>query len=193
MARRTAFRWQGWAVNTRTNAELQEVFNTRRRQHAANAAKRREELGRATAPIIAQTLPPHTGWLTLDDVCAFAGIEREEADAGCDVLADSQVLRRSSVWVEAVSQHVLTVRRTNKGTLDSEPLRTWLESVVAARFDDNVVDAAACLETSEGFLRRLLEGNCDRVLLQAADWLFVRAGYPEQLELLYPWDDDAAE
>lgn len=76
-------------MNTRTNAELEGVFAARRHQHAAEAARRREELGRATAPLIAQTLPPHTGWMTLDDVCVLAGIEREEADAGCDVLAAS--------------------------------------------------------------------------------------------------------
>lgn len=180
-------------MNTRTNAELEGVFTARRQQHTAEEARRREDLGRAIAPLIAQTLPPHTGWLTLDDVCVFAGIEREEADAGCDVLAASDVLRRATVYVEPVQQLVPVVRRTDAGTLDSTPLRAWLEAVVAERFDDDIAEAAACLETSEAFLRRVLEDNCDSVLLQAADWLFVRAGEPHQLQLLYPWDDDAAE
>jgi hypothetical protein len=180
-------------VNTRTNAELQGVFTTRRQQHAAEAAERREELGRAAAPLIAQTLPPHTGWLTIDDVGVFAGIEREEADAGCDVLAASDILQRATVYVERVQQPVPIVRRTAAGTLDSAPLRAWLEAVVAERFSDDVAEAAACLETSEEFLWRVLEDTCDRVLLQAADWLFVRAGEPHQLQLLYPADDDAVE
>lgn len=77
--------------------------------------------------------------------------------------------------------------------MDSTPLRTWLEAVVAERFNDDVAEAAACLETSEEFLWRVLEDNCDSVLLQAADWLFVRAGEPHQLQLLYPGDDDAVE
>ena len=180
-------------MNTRTNAELEGVFTARRQQHAAEATRRRDELGRATAPLIAQTLPPHTGWLTLDDVCVFAGIEREEADAGCDVLAATDVLRRATVYVEPVQQPVPIVRRTDRGTLDSTPLRAWLEVVVAERFNDDVAEAAVCLETSEEFLWRVLDDNCACVLLQAADWLFVRAGEPHQLHLLYPGDDDAVE
>ncbi len=193
MARKAGYRWQGWAVNTRTNAELEGVFIARRQQHAAEATRRREELGRATAPLIAQTLPPHTGWLTLDDVCVFASVEREEADAGCDVLAASDVLRRATVYVEPVQQPVPIVRRTDAGTLDSTPLRAWLEAVVAERFNNDVAEAAVCLETSEEFLWRVLEDSCDSVLLQAADWLFVRAGEPHQLQLLYVRDDEAVE
>ena len=186
MARKATYRWQGWAVNTRTNAELEDVRTTRGLQHAVRAVARREELGRTTAPLIAQALPPHTGWLTLDDVCVFADIDREEADAGCAVLAASDVLRRDTIHVETIQRSVPVVRRMVPGALESEPLRTWLEAVVAERFGDDVGEAAACLETSEEFVRRVLDDNCDRILLEAADWLFVRAGEPHQLELLYP-------
>jgi len=192
VALKATYRWQGWAVNTRTNAELKNVFADRPLRHDAEAASRREELGRAAAPIIAGTLPPHTGWLTIDDVCAFAGVERDEAEAGCDLLSSSGIVRRATVYVESVRQHVLAVRRTATDALDSAPLREWLETLVAERFSDDVAEAAACLETDEEFLWRVLEDDCDGVLLQAADWLFVRAGEPHQLELLYPVDDDDA-
>lgn len=180
-------------MNTRTNAELEALFAARARQHAAEAARGREELGRVAAPLIAQTLPPHTGWLTLYDVCEFAEITFKEADAGCEVLEASDVLRRATVMVESVARAVPVVRRTAADTLDSGPLRVWLEAVIAERFADDVATAAECLETREEFLWRLLEDNCDRVLLQAADWLFVRAGEPHQLALLYPADDDGVE
>lgn len=192
MARRATYRWQGWAVDTRTNAEVERFRAEQDRRRAAQAARRREELGLAAAPVIAQTLPPHTGWLTLDDVCVMSGAPFEEVDAGCDVLASEGLVRRALVFVEAVGAEVDAVRRTDRGTLEAEPLRAWLERVMALRFDDDVAETAECLEISEAFLRRLLEDSCDRVLLEAADWLFVRAGEPHQLALLYPDSENAS-
>ena len=128
----------------------------------------------------------------MTSACSLAS-SAKQADAGCDVLEASDVLRRATVDVKSVRQPLPILRRTDAGTSDSTPLRAWLEALVAERFNDNVTEAAECLESSEEFLWRALEDDCDSVLLQAADWPFIRAGEPHQLHLLYPGDDDAVE